>query len=73
MQVGSNTVELMSPPMVINGILYLPAEAIASSLRLSAGWDAESGVLVITTGFPVIQQTVSHSDEQPARELVWFG
>ncbi|MDI9451362.1 MAG: pectate lyase [Limnochordia bacterium] len=72
MQVGSNTVELMSPPMVINGILYLPAEAIASSLRLSAGWDAESGVLVITTGFPVIQQTVSHSamNNQPEN---WYG
>ncbi|HHX02614.1 MAG TPA: pectate lyase [Firmicutes bacterium] len=72
MQVGSNSVTLMAVPMIIHDILYLPAEAIASALRISAGWDVESGVLVITSGFPVLQSTVSHSAMNSQMET-WYG
>jgi len=72
MQVDANSVPLMAAPMVIHDILYVPAEAIASALRISAGWDVESGVLVITAGFPVFQTTVSHSAMNSQAEN-WYG
>jgi len=72
MQTASNTVNLPAPPMLIKGILYIPAQQVASVLKISAGWDVESGVLVITSGFPVLQTTVAHSAMNSQAEN-WYG
>ena len=45
--------------MFVNDLLYIPAEAVASELRMSTGWDEESSVLVVTTGITVSRTPVS--------------
>lgn len=72
MAVDSESVTLMASAMMVDGVLYVPAEAIAAALGLSTGWDAESGVLVITSGVPVFSGPIFHS-RMNNQAIAWYG
>lgn len=74
MEVGSKTETLVATATKIDDVLYLPAEALAKALGLSAGWDITESVLVITNGIfvPVYQGTISHSAMNDQYDT-WYG
>ena len=72
MEVNSKSVPLAAGAMFVNDLLYIPAEAVASELRMSTGWDEESSVLVVTTGITVSRTPVSHS-AMNNQMIAWYG
>ncbi len=72
MQVGSREVSLPAPAMILDEILYIPAAAVGEALGLSVGWDAESGILIVTSGTIVFQARISHSAMNNQADA-WYG
>ena len=70
--VGDKSTAMLAAPVIIDDVLYIPAQPVASALGVSAGWDEESSVLIISTGAYVFPGKVAHGAMNGQNEA-WYG